>query len=82
MTAHESFRDTLAAGGSLLKGGPLFNRERAEKVMQQESLAGLSVDCPAMNTGIGGSAHMEDLSLITLHGAEPIHTVTDPVIIV
>ena len=46
MTAHESFRDTFAAGGSLLKGGPLFNRERAEKVLQQESLAGLIVAEP------------------------------------
>ena len=42
----------------------------------------LSVDCPVLNTGIGGSAHMEDLSLITADGAEPIHTITDPVIIV
>ena len=42
----------------------------------------LSVDCPVLNTGIGGSAHMEDLSLITADGAEPIHTVTDSVIIV
>ena len=46
MTAHESFRDTFAAGGSLLKGGPLFNRERAEKVLRQESLAGLIVAEP------------------------------------
>lgn len=46
MAAHESFRDTFAAGGSLLKGGSLFNRERAEKVMQQESLAGLIVAEP------------------------------------
>ena len=42
----------------------------------------LSVDCPVLNTGIGGSAHMEDLSLITADGAESIHTVTDPVIVI
>ena len=42
----------------------------------------LSVDCPVLNTGIGGSAHMEDLSLITADGAEPIHTITDPVIVI
>ncbi len=46
MTAHDSFRDTFAAGSSLLKGGPLFNRERAEKVLEQESLAGLIVAEP------------------------------------
>lgn len=33
----------------------------------------LSVDCPVMDTGIGGSAHIEDLMLITADGAEPIH---------
>lgn len=33
----------------------------------------LSVDCPVLATGIGGSAHMEDLMLITANGAEPIH---------
>ena len=42
----------------------------------------LSVDCPVLNAGIGGSAHMEDLSLITADGAEPIHSLPDPVIIV
>ena len=42
----------------------------------------LSVDCPVLNTGTGGSAHMEDLSLITADGAEPIHTITEPVIII
>ncbi|MYE48838.1 MAG: aminopeptidase P family protein [Gammaproteobacteria bacterium] len=42
----------------------------------------LSVDCPVLNTGIGGSAHLEDLSLITADGAEPIHTITEPVIVV
>ncbi len=33
----------------------------------------LSVDCPLMETGRGGSAHLEDLMLITRTGAEPIH---------
>lgn len=42
----------------------------------------LSVDCPVLNAGIGGTAHMEDLNLITAHGAEPIHEVSEPVIIV
>ena len=42
----------------------------------------LSVDCPVLNAGMGGSAHMEDLSLITADGAEPIHSVTNPIIIV
>ena len=40
----------------------------------------LSVDCPVMNTGVGGSAHIEDLMLITRDGAEPLHVLADPVI--
>lgn len=33
----------------------------------------ISIDCPVMETGIGGSVHLEDLMLITEDGAEPIH---------
>jgi len=33
----------------------------------------VSVDCPVMQAGIGGSAHLEDLTLITPTGSEPIH---------
>ena len=33
----------------------------------------ISVDCPVMETGIGGSVHLEDLMLITEDGAEPLH---------
>ncbi len=40
----------------------------------------LSVDCPVMDTGIGGSAHLEDLMLITPNGAEPLHEVDAAVI--
>ena len=42
----------------------------------------LSVDCPVMNTGVGGSAHIEDLMLITTEGAAPLHDIGDPVITV
>jgi Xaa-Pro aminopeptidase len=34
----------------------------------------LSIDCPLSETGSGGTAHLEDLVLITPRGAEPIHT--------
>jgi Xaa-Pro aminopeptidase len=40
----------------------------------------ISVDCPSLATGIGGSVHIEDLVLITADGAEPIHTIGDHVI--
>lgn len=42
----------------------------------------LSVDCPTLDAGIGGSAHCEDLVLITETGAEPIHPLHEPVIVV
>jgi Xaa-Pro aminopeptidase len=42
----------------------------------------LSVDCPVLNTGVGGSAHIEDLMLITADGAEPLHDLGEPVITV
>jgi len=35
----------------------------------------ISIDCPVMETGIGGSVHLEDLMLITDDGAEPLHDV-------
>lgn len=42
----------------------------------------LSVDCPIVDTGLGGSAHIEDLMLITHDGAEPLHPLRAPVIVV
>jgi Xaa-Pro aminopeptidase len=35
----------------------------------------LSIDCPLTETGVGGSAHLEDLMLITADGAEPINDI-------
>lgn len=35
----------------------------------------LSIDCPLIETGVGGSAHLEDLMLITADGSEPINDI-------
>ena len=35
----------------------------------------LSVDCPILDTGMGGTCHLEDLVLIGEDGATPIHSV-------
>lgn len=40
----------------------------------------LSVDCPVLATGLGGSVHLEDLMLIDEQGATPIHHVGPAVI--
>lgn len=42
----------------------------------------MSVDCPLLEAGVGGSAHLEDLVLITENGSEPIHDIGDQTIIV
>jgi len=42
----------------------------------------ISVDCPAMVSGIGATAHLEDLMLITRTGAVPIHEVPASTIVV
>lgn len=42
----------------------------------------LSVDCPVLDTGLGGTAHLEDLMLIRADGAEPLHEIGERVIVV
>ena len=41
----------------------------------------LSVDCPVLDTGIGGTAHLEDLVLIGPTGATPLHDVPPNVLV-
>ena len=52
-----------------------------ENLVLEENMV-LSVDCPALVTGVGGSVHLEDLVQITKDGAETIHPVHDHVIII
>ncbi len=42
----------------------------------------ISVDCPLMDTGRGGTGHLEDLTLITATGSEIIHRQVDGVLVV
>jgi hypothetical protein len=73
----------------------LLNRERATEILARARLdaldggpldlelaAGmvLSVDCPLLD--VGGSAHLEDMMLITVDGSRPLHTVDEPLILV
>ncbi len=50
-----------------------------ENLVLEENMI-LSVDCPSLVTGVGGSVHLEDLVRITADGAETIHPVHDHVI--
>jgi Xaa-Pro aminopeptidase len=38
----------------------------------------LSIDCPLLEAGNGGTAHLEDLVLVTAQGGEPIHDTGAP----
>ena len=40
----------------------------------------ISVDCPLMEAGSGGTAHLEDLTLIREDGSEPIHDTGNQII--
>jgi Xaa-Pro aminopeptidase len=52
----------------------LLEPRTIEGLVLEENMV-LSVDCPPMEAGIGGTAHLEDLMLITKDGAEPLHSI-------
>jgi Xaa-Pro aminopeptidase len=52
-----------------------------EGLMLEKNMV-LSVDCPIMDTGMGGTCHLEDLVLIGEDGATPIHDVPPNILIV
>ena len=41
----------------------------------------INIDYPVMESGIGGSVHLEDLELVTQHGAQPIDDTANKVFI-
>jgi Xaa-Pro aminopeptidase len=59
----------------------LMQGRSVEGLVLEENMI-LSVDCPPIDAGIGGTAHLEDLMLITKDGAEPIHDVPPGVFVV
>ncbi len=59
----------------------LLDGRTIEGLVLEENMV-LSVDCPPIDAGIGGTAHLEDLMLIKKGGAEPIHDVPPGVFIV
>jgi len=61
---------------------PSLMESRVPEALVLEENMILSVDCPILEAGIGGTAHLEDLLLITKDGAEPIHEVPESIIVV
>lgn len=59
----------------------LLEEFRAEDLLLEENMV-LSVDCPPLDAGLGGTAHLEDLMLIKADGAEAIHSVPPGVFVV
>lgn len=49
---------------------------RIDLVVEENMI--LSIDCPLFETGRGGTAHLEDLVLVTPQGAVPIHDTGTP----
>ena len=49
---------------------------RAEVIIEENMI--LSIDCPLFETGAGGTAHLEDLVLVTRQGTVPIHDTGTP----
>ncbi len=52
-----------------------------DDIVLQENMV-ISVDLPVRQSGIGGSAHLEDLTLITKDGAEQINAIGDRTVMV
>lgn len=62
-------------------GGDLSQGRLSPDLVLEENMI-LSVDCPVLDHGLGGTAHLEDLMLIRADGAEPLHGIGDRVIVV
>ena len=62
------------------KGGIGAYWEKDDLILKENMI--ISVDMPILNTGIGGSAHLEDLTLITKDGGEQINDIGDRIVIV
>ena len=61
---------------------PSLIEPRGPEALELEEDMILSVDCPVLQAGQGGTAHLEDLMWIRATGAEPIHDVPPGVIVV
>ena len=62
------------------KDGPGSYWVKDDLVLEENMI--ISVDMPVLHTGIGGSAHLEDLTLITKDGSEQINDIGDRIVIV
>ena len=62
------------------RDGPGAYWQKDDLVLEENMI--ISVDMPVLHTGIGGSAHLEDLTLITKDGSEQINSIADRIIIV
>ncbi|MBC8226755.1 MAG: aminopeptidase P family protein [Gammaproteobacteria bacterium] len=62
------------------KDGPGSYWVKDDLVLEENMI--ISVDMPVLHTGIGGSAHLEDLTLITKDGGEQINDIGDRIVII
>jgi len=50
--------------------------DKADHLIETDMV--LSVDCPILQTDMGGTVHLEDLWLITADGCEPLNDISEP----
>jgi Xaa-Pro aminopeptidase len=62
------------------RGGPGAYWVKGDTVLEENMV--ISVDMPVRHAGIGGSAHLEDLTLITKDGGVQINDVGDRIVLV
>jgi Xaa-Pro aminopeptidase len=62
------------------RGGSAAYWAKDDLVLQENMI--LSVDLPIRHAGIGGSAHLEDLTLITKDGGTQINDIGNRIVIV
>jgi Xaa-Pro aminopeptidase len=62
-------------------GGDMSQGRQSPDLTLEDGMI-LSVDCPVLDHGLGGTAHLEDLMLIRADGAEPLHGIGERVIVV
>ena len=62
------------------RGGPGAYWVKGDTVLEENMV--ISVDMPIRHSGVGGSAHLEDLTLITKDGAVQINDIGDRIVMV
>ena len=70
-----SKREIVTASETAVWNGLRSEDAELTRLIREHGPMNLERAYEVMNTGVGGSAHIEDLMLITAEGAEPLHEI-------